>query len=101
MSDKISNKIDRERIDADIEKLMSEWLQRGEKAQEVAIALQSASLMLFVGHGFTPEFLGKITEMGAENQRETINKVAQERIDNDLLTVCKWKDTENFSASAQ
>ena len=101
MSNKISNKKDAERLDAEIETLLLKWMREGESVQEVALALQRASITLFVGHGFTPEFLGEMIRLGAENQQATMIEVQQERDDEERISVCHWKDTEQFSSAAQ
>lgn len=102
MSDnKMSNEQDAEKLTLELEALTQKWMLRGEGVAEVALALQRASIVLFIGHGFTPKFLGRIVKMGAEHTRKSINLVQQERDDADLLTVSKWKDADEFSANAQ
>ena len=102
MSDnKISNEQDAEKLNLELEALTKKWMLRGERVAEVALALQRASIVLFVGHGFTPKFLVAIVKMGAESSRRTINEIQQERDDADLLTVSKWKDADEFSANSQ
>ena len=86
------------RINADVEAMIENWIKNGERLHDVAPALGRASLLLFIGHGFSPAFVTEFFGLAAENQAETLRAASiQEKHEGaDMNKSSQWVDCDEF-----